>query len=128
MELQPQWSLSLDYVWNSLAVGAVFKSSQARIILAGADGRIHILAQQKACKRLLSVGFMTLAQEEQVLETKGGCVEHLALFNLLRLNAIELISADVQGTVVIFSNGEILSRSSMTAPVSALVIDTDIGA
>lgn len=68
-----------------------------------------------------------LAQEQQVLETKGGCIEHLALFNFLRFNAIELISADVQGTVVIISNGEILSRSSMAAPVSALAVDTDMG-
>ena len=52
MELQALWSWPLDFEWCTLTVGAVFKSSSARIILAGTDGRIHILAQQKAWQRL----------------------------------------------------------------------------
>lgn len=47
--LQQVWSLPLDFVWNTLVVGPIFKSGAARIVLAGADGRIHIYAQQKAC-------------------------------------------------------------------------------
>lgn len=61
------------------------------------------------------------------MESKGGCVQQLVLFNLLRLDAIELISGDAQGNVIIFSNGEILSRFSIAAPVSSLTVDTDMG-
>lgn len=54
-------------------------------------------------------------------------MQHVVLLNLLRLAAVELISGDAQGNVIIFSNGEILSRSSMGAPVTALTVETDLG-
>jgi len=59
------------------------------------------------------------------LETKGGAIQQIALADFTRFGDNDLMSADADGNVVLFSNLRILFRASVGHPISSLVITSD---
>lgn len=64
-----------------------------------------------------------------MLETKGGSVQDLLLHDVTKFGttaSLDLIVGDADGHIIIFSHHEILQRSTLAYPITALAVSTDI--
>jgi len=97
--------------FNVMVVGEPFNSNAPKTLFGCADGKVRIFNKHK---------------EEDILETKGGAIQGILLHDMSRYGTVDLITADAEGNVVVFSNSQILFRTSVAYPVTCLCIDTDL--
>ena len=63
-------------------------------------------------------------EEDEILDTKGDSIRVLLLKNVTNVNPFnDLISGDSKGNLLVFSNHEILSRTSIGTSITALDVD-----
>jgi len=66
-------------------------------------------------------------QEHQVLETKGGAILSITLNNVTKFTSdnSDIIVGDRDGNVTVFSQNQILSKHSLGAPITEVIVDID---
>jgi hypothetical protein len=66
-------------------------------------------------------------QIDSQLETKGGSIQVLQSYPITKLSPADILVGDANGNVVLFSNGELLSRQSFSHSITAATIFPEFG-
>jgi hypothetical protein len=108
----------LEIKFNILAVeqntahGKGGKSN--RILLGDIDGKVQ--------------SFNPLTGDiDSALETKGASIKVLKSFPITKLSPADILVGDANGNIVLFSNGELLSRQSVSHSITAISIFSEFG-
>eukprot|EP00794_Sanderia_malayensis_P020171 gene20171-22146_t len=121
--LKVVYSKKLDYFFNVIKVGKVFKDSVPSLVTGGEDGilRVHRCIISETSNYLSG-----LENASRKLETKAGPIQTLDLENLTNFNSIDVVSGDSRGMLTIFTNNQILSRRSLLdGNITSVLIDKD---
>ncbi|KAG2219679.1 hypothetical protein INT45_001851 [Circinella minor] len=109
------WERKLDDPINCLEVGKPFLeelSEENDILIGTTAGRVLILNQDKP--------------PEVLLETKGGSVQALQLYDLTGQRALDLVVGDSEGVITMFSRQQILSKQEIGTAVTTIDIFKDL--
>ncbi|CAG8512618.1 9059_t:CDS:2 [Paraglomus occultum] len=111
------WIRTLNSSVNCLAVGAPSddtqmdkKSLMVSVAVGTESGKVIIFNEGK---------------EDVVIETKGGSIQSMLLFDVTRFGSTDLIVGDSHGTVTIFEKKQMLSKRNLGAAVRCLEIFQD---
>ncbi|XP_013381513.1 uncharacterized protein LOC106152470 [Lingula anatina] len=101
------WNQKLPENFNIIKVGKVFRQACQSLVTGCEDGviRIYDIAQ---IQRGINVKLL------HSLETKGGPIQALAVHDVTRFGATDLVVGDSRGSVTIFCQEQILSRSHVS--------------
>lgn len=116
LEFKKLWSRSLDDPINCLLVGKPFleENSEENDILVGTTaGRVLILDRTEPVQVLL--------------ETKGGSVQALCLYDLTGQGGLDMVVGDSDGVISMFSRQQLLSKHSLGCPVTQVEVHKDMG-
>jgi hypothetical protein len=109
----PDWELAVPFDLNALCVGPVFRSTSNRLLLSSADGRVYVYnktqvyllfsSTPKFLQNIEQYFLYLIAQQEKILETKGGPVFHMVLFDILGFGSLDLTVGDSEGNITFIS-------------------------
>ncbi|KAI9316016.1 hypothetical protein BX666DRAFT_282716 [Dichotomocladium elegans] len=108
---QKLWDRKLQDPINCLAIGKPFLEElieENDILIGSTAGRVLILNQSKPA--------------EVLLETKGGSIQAIKLYDLTGLRAQDLVVGDSNGVVTMFSRQRFLSKMDIQSPVTHIEI------
>ncbi|KAL6057999.1 hypothetical protein QOT17_015103 [Balamuthia mandrillaris] len=108
--LRHTWSKKMGFSFNTMTAGQMFSDNTTNLVFGTVKGKVRVFKDHK---------------EEFVLETKGGAVQAVALYDVTKFGSVDVVVGDVDGNVVVFSNGQIFRRRSVNSPVTALAIQLD---
>ncbi|KAF2075159.1 hypothetical protein CYY_003549 [Polysphondylium violaceum] len=106
LDIKSIYRKEIEYDFNVLIVGEIFKSTNKHLLIGGVDGKIRVYLNKN---------------EVETLETKAGAIQHLELFDTTRFGSIDIISGDNSGNVIIFSNHQILYKDTLNGSVTSIV-------
>ncbi|EGC35750.1 hypothetical protein DICPUDRAFT_151839 [Dictyostelium purpureum] len=106
IKLVSKYKKRLDYLFNVLLVGEIFKSTNKHLLVGTADGKIKVYLNN---------------EEIEVLETKGSSIQDLELLDTTKFGSIDVISGDSNGNMVIFSNHQILYRDTINGSITSII-------
>ncbi|KAI9267079.1 hypothetical protein EDC94DRAFT_602223 [Helicostylum pulchrum] len=115
LEFQKLWYRKLYDSINFLAVGKPFLeelSEENDILIGTTAGRVLILNETKPV--------------EGLLETKGGSIQSIKLYDLTGFGALDLAVGDCDGVVTLFSRQQILSKRDLGSAVTDITIHSDL--
>eukprot|EP01132_Coremiostelium_polycephalum_P005736 gene5736-7134_t len=104
--LESKLKRQTNYEFNVLIVGEIFKSTSIHLLVGTVDGKIIVYLNNR---------------EIEVLETKGGSIQHLELLDTTKFGSKDIISGDSNGNIVIFSNHQILYRESINGSITSII-------
>ncbi|KAJ8657440.1 hypothetical protein O0I10_006742 [Lichtheimia ornata] len=111
LQYEKLWSRKLQDPINCLAVGKPFLEElieENDILIGSTAGRILILNQSKP--------------PEVLMETKGGSIQAMHLYDLTGLRAQDLVVGDSNGVVTMFSRQRFLSKLDIGSPATHICI------
>lgn len=111
MLLTSEWKRRYPDPFLSLAVGIPFGENATHLLLGGEDGVVRMYCGKDG--------------EARTLETKGGAVTGLLLYDIMRFGPNDVVVGDSQGHVSIFARSQLLSRAKLSGAVTALAIHED---
>jgi len=103
-------SVTLDYGFNVLRVGNVFKTTAPALVTGSEDGVLRVL---KVLVNETSKNISGIEMTGSKLETKAGPIQAICLENLTNFNAVDVVVGDSKGMLTILTNNQILSRRGL---------------
>ncbi|KAI8926115.1 hypothetical protein BC831DRAFT_550147 [Entophlyctis helioformis] len=119
LELLARWHSAHDVTGVAFVAGAVTVSDNAgRLTALGLDRPAGTQPSTQSTTQPL-----TLAVDQQHIDTKGSCVAALAAGNLAPHTPMDLVAGDASGTVAVVLGGEqIFTRKDMGSPISCVAV------
>jgi len=116
------WQQTLDYPFNKLVTGQVFREPALCLVTASESGNVKVHSATFNDSRHVC-GFEKTGRS---YETKGGPVQSLLSHNVTKFSSEDVLVGDSNGVFTIITNGQLLNRRSLcTGNITSIVIDTD---